>query len=66
MHIVKFRESEAGWGGEVWFKGFDTFEQAQAAVDRCNKDLPDDHVPDFYICAYYEGEKDSVPEGYKF
>lgn len=65
-HIVKFTESERGWGGQVSFIGYDTMEEAKDIVAEQNKDLPTDHVPDYYCFAEYEGEADTVPESYKF
>ncbi|ACB97510.1 hypothetical protein AGC_0067 [Escherichia phage Eps7] len=65
-HIVKYTESERGWGGEIWYRGFDSEEEARAEVHDTNKNLPKDHVPDYYIQAEYIGVKDKVPEGYKF
>ncbi|AKO61405.1 hypothetical protein [Salmonella phage vB_SalS_ABTNLsp9] len=65
-HIVKYTESERGWGGEIWYRGFDSEEEARAEVHDTNKNLPKDHVPDYYIQAKYDGVKDKVPEGYKF
>lgn len=65
-HIVKYRESERGWGGEIWYSGFTTKEEAQKAVADCNDKLPTDYVPDYYICASYEGELASIPRGSKF
>lgn len=53
-HIVKYIESERGWG-EIWHRGFDTIEEANAAVTECNKDLPEE-TPDYYIVARYLGE----------
>lgn len=63
-HIVKYTESERGWGGEVWFRGFDTKEEAEEEIFDTNKNLPDE-VPDYYIMATYEGEQEKVPEGFK-
>ena len=53
-HIVKFYESELGWGGEIWYKRYHTREEALEAVKKSNKDLPDE-TPDYYIIASYEG-----------
>lgn len=64
-HIVEFRESERGWGGEIWYSGFDTLEEAKERIAECNKDLPTDRVPDYYIVATYAGVAETVPTGYK-
>lgn len=64
MHVVKFRESERGWGGEVWHQKFDTKEEAEAAVFKCNKDLPEE-TPSYYIVATYIGELQELPKNYK-
>ena len=63
-HIVQYRESERGWGGEVWFRGFDTKEDAEKEVLDTNKDLPDE-VPDYYIKATYMGVMVDIPKSYK-
>ena len=66
MHIVKYTESEAGWGGEVWFVSKGTREEALEAVQDCNKDYDRSKpTPSYYIIASYEGEMSSVPRGYK-
>ena len=49
--VVKFRESERGWGSDtctVWYK---SLEDAQKAVRKVNKNNPTTYVPDYYICA---------------
>ncbi|ANM45558.1 hypothetical protein [Salmonella phage 100268_sal2] len=43
-HIVKYTESERGWGGESWYRPFDTEAEALMEVNDVNKDLPKDHV----------------------
>lgn len=65
MHIVKFLESEIGWGGEIWFVGYDTLKDAMEAVQLCNKGLSRTTTPNNYIVAEYYDEMDSVPKGYK-
>lgn len=56
-HRVDYIESERGWGTKVDdTKLFDTEEEARAEVKRCNKDLPTDHVPEYYYMAKYVGE----------
>ncbi len=54
-YIVEYRESERGWGGEIWFNRFDTEHEARVAVYECNDGLPDS-APDYYIVASYVGE----------
>ncbi|EJB4242347.1 hypothetical protein MT068_001419 [Salmonella enterica] len=66
MHIVKYTESERGWGGEIWYNSFDSEEEARMEVRDVNGRLPKDHVPDYYIQAEYMGEMDTIPKGYKF
>jgi hypothetical protein len=51
LWLVEVRESERGWGGEVWNELFTTFEEAQARFMEINKGNPTDHVPDYYIVA---------------
>jgi hypothetical protein len=54
-HIVKYRESESGWGGETWYRPFDTMEEAAAAIQECNEPYRDiKFAPDYYIIASYE------------
>jgi hypothetical protein len=65
-HVVKYTESERGWGGEVWYRGFNTKDEAIAEVEDTNKDLPEVGVPEFYIIANYHAKLPSVPKGYKF
>ncbi|WLW41133.1 hypothetical protein LPEKDOOE_00028 [Salmonella phage KKP 3953] len=66
-HIVRYTERERGWGGEIWYRGFDfSKEEAITEVNSTNKHLPSNYVPDYYIQAEYIGVKDKVPEGYKF
>lgn len=60
-HVVKYFESERGWGGEIWYVGYDTEQEADQAVDKCNRDLPEGYVPDYYIVATYEGLMEKVP-----
>lgn len=64
LHIVQYRESERGWGGEIWFRGFATKEEADKEIFDCNKDLPE-KTPDYYILASYIGTDEKVPESYK-
>lgn len=63
-HVVQFTEFERGWGGEVWFTGYDREEDALIEVRECNKDLPA-MTPDYYIIAKYLGTMETVPKGYK-
>lgn len=65
QYVVAFTESEAGMGGEVWYRTFDSEELARAEVHDTNKDLPE-QTPEYYIKAEYLGLLDKVPEGYKF
>jgi len=53
-HIVRYYESERGWGGEIWYRRFSTKEEALGEVEDCNNRLPDE-CPDYYIFASYEG-----------
>lgn len=64
-HIVKFRESESGWGSETWFRGYDTEEEAKAAEKLVNDKNTAKTAPPIYTTAHYEGVSDTVPEGYK-
>lgn len=66
MFVVKYTESERGWGGEVWYRSFDTESEAKEEVLNTNRTLPKNGVPDYYIMAQYIGECNSLPEGYKF
>lgn len=55
-HIVKYFESERGWGGEIWYRRFKTEEEANEAIKDCNASLPPGNIaPDYYIQASYEG-----------
>lgn len=67
-HIVKYRESELGWGGEVRYRHreFDNKDAALKSVEECNSNCPDDYVHDFYITAEYIGELSKTPSDYKF
>ena len=65
-HIVKYRESERGWGGEVWYIEFDNKDAALKSVEECNSNCPVDYVHDFYIVAEYIGELSKTPSDYKF
>lgn len=59
-HLVKFYESERGWGGEIWYRRFTTKEEAEKAIEDCNKHLPEGNIaPDYYIKASYEGVDES-------
>lgn len=59
-HIVKYYESERGWGGEIWYRRFDTKEKALEAIKDCNGSLPTGNIaPDYYIKASYEGFDES-------
>ena len=51
LWLVEVRESERGWGGEVWNELFTTFEEAQARFMEINKGNPTDHVPDYFVVA---------------
>lgn len=53
-HIVKYYESERGWGGEIWYRRFPDLMSALLAIEDCNKDNPAT-APDYYIVASYEG-----------
>lgn len=64
-HIVKYTESERGWGGEVWYRDFDNKEVALNEIKEVNADLPTT-TPDYYILAEYVGEMLNLPKGYKF
>lgn len=62
-YIVKYTESERGWGGEIWYRRFIDKEAALEAVYDCNKDLPSTHTPDYYIQAEYIGiDEDNNPK----
>lgn len=63
--VVKYTESERGWGGEVWYTAFETELEAFDAIEECNKDLPKE-TPGYYIIASYEGKMEVLPKGYKF
>jgi hypothetical protein len=64
-HIVKYTESERGWGGEVWYRDLGNKEVALNEVKEVNADLPT-KTPDYYIQAEYIGEMDEIPKGYRF
>lgn len=55
-HIVEYYESERGWGGEIWYRRYNSKQEADAAIKDCNGALPrGDVVPDYYIRASYVG-----------
>ena len=49
VHIF---ESERGRGSDSWDVYFDNEQEALAYVKEINKDLPEDHTPDYYMMAY--------------
>jgi hypothetical protein len=49
--VVKFRESESGWGSDTWTIWYDSLEEARKDVRDVNKKNPVGRVPDYYICA---------------
>ena len=53
-YIVEYRESERGFGGEIWYRRFNTELEAHKEVFDTNADLPL-VAPDYYICASYVG-----------
>ena len=70
-HIVKYVESERGWGGEIWYRPFNTKAEADAAIFECNEPYKDiKHAPDYYIIASYETfteyENSKYAETYKY
>lgn len=66
-HIVKYTESERGYGGEVWYDSHTSHLSAVRAVEECLDKLPKNEViPDYYVLAEYIGEWATVPVGYKF
>lgn len=66
-HVVKYTESELGWGGEVWYVAHDSQHSAIRAVEECLDKLPKNQViPDYYVVAEYIGVWPSAPVGYKF
>lgn len=49
---VDIIESEKGWGQKIEeTKYFETLEEAQSFVEKFNKNLPKDKVPDYYVIA---------------
>lgn len=66
-HVVKYRDSERGWGSETWYTPYDSYEEALEKVNSCNAKNSKSEVPDYYIQAEYIGilHEDEIPEGYK-
>lgn len=65
-HVVKYRDSERGWGGEVWFTTYPTKEAAETAVIEIDQRYGGKTiVPDYYMVAEYMGDIAEVPKGYK-
>lgn len=65
MHVVKYYESERGWGSETYYRSFETEQEARLAVHEVNSKNTAKEAPDFYVVASYEGIKDKLPTGYK-
>lgn len=65
-HIVEYRFSERGWGGDVWYNGFNTIEEAKEEVNNINSKNTSKVVPNTYTVASYCGVKDVVPKGYDY
>ncbi len=64
-YVVRYRDSERGWGSETWFRGFDSENEAKEAVRDTNARNTASTAPDYYIQAYYEGFMKTIPEGFK-
>lgn len=65
QYVVRYRDSERGWGSETWFRGFNSEREAKNAVRETNARNTASSAPDYYIMAYYEGFLDKIPEGFK-
>jgi hypothetical protein len=48
---VHVHVSELGWGNDSWDAFYDSFEEASQYYTEINKNLPTDHVPDYYMVA---------------
>ena len=46
---VEYTERERGWGGEIWYRAFETEAEAHAANDECNARNTAPSAPDYYI-----------------
>ena len=53
--VFKYRiyviESERGWGRDEWEEDYDTYAEAQDAIDRINAANTSAVTPDYYIMA---------------
>lgn len=49
--VLEVRESERGWGSDTWIELYDSYMSAKERRDEINKDIPFDHVPEYYIVA---------------
>ena len=65
-HIVEYRFSERGWGGEIWYKGFDTIVEAKEEINKINSKNTSKVVPNTYTVASYYGVAEVVPKGYDY
>jgi hypothetical protein len=50
--VVKFRESERGWGSDTWVVMYDNYQEALDEVKDTNSENTSKEVPDYYIQAY--------------
>lgn len=64
LHIVENRYSERGWGGDVFFKGFETKKEADDYIKEINSENTSLVVPDTYTVASYKGAMPVIPQGY--
>jgi hypothetical protein len=48
---VHVHESERGWGCDSWDVFFDSYQEAVEFYEKINRNLPTDHVPDYYTVA---------------
>lgn len=62
VFVVKYYESERGWGSSTWYTGFKSPEEAKSAVLKTNERNTESRAPDYYITATYMGEMDEVPK----
>lgn len=58
-HVVRYYESERGWGSDTWETAYDSYEEAMKWVNETNeKFMGKDFAPDYYIRATYVGLKE--------
>lgn len=48
---VTYTEHERGWGQDVYTHDYDTRDEAEEAIKKCNAENTARHAPDFYTTA---------------